>query len=293
MNEREVLQQTQVRSFRISEEVAEKIKRVQGDLKLTQDAALKRMIQAYELEQAKELIPERETEIANFQVKAQEMVEAFLHSLQLNQDAEVRIRAEFVEKLQMRDRAILDYQEKNKELQEKIGDLSDAAEQAHALRTELEQLKEQARVERNDAADRLAEKERLIKTLDARLVVLEKQADGYDELRAERDSLQAKLSAAMADMATAAKDHQIAMERAAFQAEKEKRDAVAEAKAAGAAVEAALRQELHDAKVSAANALKEAEQAAHASDNASAEEIRKLEQENARLREKLAAQKQN
>ena len=74
-------EQPSVRSFRVTDDVMTRFREIQEDLKLTQDGALKMLVDAYELENAKNAIPDRETEISNFQTKASELVEAFILSL--------------------------------------------------------------------------------------------------------------------------------------------------------------------------------------------------------------------
>ena len=93
-------EQASVRSFRITNDVMGRFKELQDEMNLTQDGALKMLVDAYEMEQAKNAIPDRETEICNFQMKGSRFGEAFLHSLQLNQDAEARIRSEVAPSLE-------------------------------------------------------------------------------------------------------------------------------------------------------------------------------------------------
>ena len=79
------------RTLRITDEVMARFNNIKKEMQWTQDTALGMLINAYELEQAKEIIPDREAEIKNFQIKVQELVSAFTHSRQLNMDAEDRV----------------------------------------------------------------------------------------------------------------------------------------------------------------------------------------------------------
>lgn len=281
-------EQTSPRSFRVTDEVMEKLRQIQADFNLTQDAALRHLIETYEFQQAKEQIPSREKEIDNFQRKAQDLMDAFLFSLQLNEDAEERIRAEFGQKLQIQDQAILDYQEKIKDLKaQNTAMLADAAN-AVTLQKELDEAKESARQVKTELEERIAEQKLTIKGLQNDNAMLQIQADGYPELTAERDSLATQLREANQEIKDLKKDHKVEMERAARDAEKAQDAAVAAARAEGDTKVAELKEQLQEARVDAAKALQEAEKAAHEADKAAATEIRKLEQENARLREQLA-----
>lgn len=295
-------EQPQVRSFRVTDEVTEKIKQIQSDLKLTQDAALRRMIQAYEMEQAKEVIPERETEISNFQVKAQELVEAFLYSLQLNQDAEARIRQEFEAELVRNQKTIDNYQSQIEALKAEKALLSEDASRVKTLQAELDAVTEQARRERNDSADRLAEKDRLISSLDGEVVKYKAQAEGYEALKADRDSLASQLRDANEKISTMTKEHEVDLEREGRKADQAKVEAVATAKAEAQVQIDALKDKIAETRVAGEKAVQEAlkvaaedlrkavhevEETAHAADKAAAEEIWKLKMEVQQLREQL------
>lgn len=280
--------QAAVRSFRVTDDVMVKFQGIRDELGLTQDAALAMLVGTYEMEQAKAAIPDRETEIANFQTKAQEMVEAYLHALQLNQDAEARIRAEVQLELATKDRAIADYQEQVRQLKAEKAALGESAALAEGLRAELDAANEQHRQSRNDYEDRLADKSRALKDADARMAMLEIKADGYDELKTDRDALAEQLRDSKQDIKDLKKDHKAELERVTREAEKTLADAVADAKAEGETKASELREQLQESKISAAQALQEAERQAHEADKVAAAEIRMLEQENARLREQLA-----
>lgn len=281
-------EQAVVRSFRVTDDVMTKFQGIRDELGLTQDAALAMLVGAYEMEQAKAAIPDRETEIANFQAKAQEMVEAYLHALQLNQDAEARIRAEVALELSTKDRAIADYQEQVRQLKADKAALGEAETRAKELQAEMDAANEQHRQSRSDYEDRLADKTRALKDADARLSMLEIKADGYDDLKADRDALANQLRDAKQDIKDLKKDHKAELERTAREAEKALDAAVAVAKTEGEARAAELRDKLQQTQIDGAKALQEAERQAHEADKAAAAEIRKLEQENARLREQLA-----
>lgn len=281
-------EQASPRSFRVTDEVMEKIKQIQADFGLTQDAALRHLIETYEFQQAKEQIPSREKEIDNFQRKAQDLMDAFLFSLQLNEDAEERIRAEFGQKLQLQDQAILDYQDKIKDLKATVSALTMDAANAVMLQKELDEAKESARQVKTELEERIAEQKLTIRGLQNDNAMLQIQADGYPELKAERDSMATQLRDANQEIKDLKKDHKVEMERAVRDAEKAQDAAVAAVKAEGEAKVSEMREQLQDARIKAAKDLQAAEKAAHEADNKAAEEIRSLEKVIAGLREQLA-----
>ena len=265
-------EKAEVKSFRVTDEVVAKLKELQGPGCPTTDAVLKMLISTYELEMAKEVIPERKTEISNFQMKAKEMVDAFLFSVQLNEDAEKRIRAEFADRLETQTKTIANYQEQIEVLKGEKKALAEAAAEAKGLQADLDAVTEQARHDRNDAADRLAEKDRLISALDGEVLKYKTQAEGYDDLKADRDSLGERLREANSTIKDLQKDHQMEMERAGMAAQQAQREAVAEATAT-------IREKLDQAK----------EQLAAA--QAEANSLREFKAANDRLHETVGEQK--
>lgn len=70
------------------------------------------MITAYEIQQAQAIITERQMNISDYDTHLQALQRAFLHSLELNKNAESRIRQEFQRQLESKNSIILDLQER-------------------------------------------------------------------------------------------------------------------------------------------------------------------------------------
>jgi hypothetical protein len=274
-------------NFRLNQEDADQFRLFCESMGWNQAQGFTHLMHLLEMDVAKEVIPERKTEISDFEAHANALVAAFLHSLELNQNAEERIRMEFAQEIE-RNKTLLDEKiEQIKELKVQLVDLTGASEQAKQLQKELDAAVDQARHDRLDFEERLADKSRALKDADARVAMLEIKADGYDELKAERDSLDKRLQKAVQDKKDLERDHAAAMERAAREAEKTQEAAVAAVKAAGDAQVEALKNELRDAEIAGARALQAAEKLAHDADLVSAAEIRRLEQVNAKLQMEL------
>lgn len=106
------------RTFRISESVAEKFRAFCSDFD-NQSVALDSLISAYEVQNARAILVDRQTDIADYDTHIQALQNAFLRSLELNENAEQRIRAEFQNMLKSKDEMIMLLQEQNSKLQTK------------------------------------------------------------------------------------------------------------------------------------------------------------------------------
>jgi len=197
----EMKQQAAVRSFRVTDEVMAQFKGIQEEMNLTQDGALKMLVQAYEFEAAKNAIPDRETEIANFQAKAGELVAAFLNALQLNQDAEARARAEVELQMQNKDKTIATLHEKLDGIKAENAKLATVAETAQ---TEIQTLAEDlisARNAENEVRSALADKERIIAMQEQQISTLAEQTAELEDVKAHMSALEENLKTARAELA--------------------------------------------------------------------------------------------
>lgn len=203
-----------VRSFRITDETLNQFKKIQDDKGLTQEAALKSLITTYELEQAKSTIPERETEIANFQTKADELVSAFLHSLQLNLDAESRIRSEFTVQLQSKDETIVDLQQKVAEMKEKNAKISAEMDEAKAANKSISEELSDARTAEFEAKNALSDKERIIAMQTTEIDRLTAEVATIPGLKKETEALRSENSSLQKEKEATERDLQAAKETA-------------------------------------------------------------------------------
>ena len=109
-------EEMKVRSFRISDSVLEKFKAFCNDFD-NQNLALDSLINAYEVQNAKAILVDRQTDIADYDMHIQALQSAFLRSLELNENAERRIRAEFKSLLSSKDEIILQLQSEKTQAQ--------------------------------------------------------------------------------------------------------------------------------------------------------------------------------
>ena len=97
-------------SFRLNTDDAEKFKAFceEGELTAAQGFAV--LMEVMELDRAGRALPARQTEIEHFEQLTKGIVSAFLHSLELNENAESRVREQFSTQLESQNRTIADYQ---------------------------------------------------------------------------------------------------------------------------------------------------------------------------------------
>ena len=110
-------EEMKVRSFRISDSVLEKFKAFCNDFD-NQNLALDSLINAYEVQNAKAILVDRQTDIADYDMHIQALQSAFLRSLELNENAERCIRAEFKSLLSSKDETIMQLQSEKTQAQE-------------------------------------------------------------------------------------------------------------------------------------------------------------------------------
>ena len=114
------MEELKTRSFRISEEVSDKLKAICTEFD-NQNSALDSLIKAYEIQKAKSVIIDRQAEVSDLDTHLQAIQTAFLRSLELNENAEQRIRADFRSLLDSKDEIIIQLQSDNAQLQEQAG----------------------------------------------------------------------------------------------------------------------------------------------------------------------------
>jgi hypothetical protein len=158
-----------VKSIRADDETYEKFKVIASEEFGNQGQCLSTLIGLYELEQSKVTLVERKLEINDFQMHLNKIGELFMTSLKLNQDAEIRVRAEFEGLLESKDRMIIDFQGK-------VDQLTDANEYSTEklkitddeniqLFSENIKIKKEMEIDSKEHSNMMADKDNLNKAL--------------------------------------------------------------------------------------------------------------------------------
>lgn len=183
-------EKAKVFSFRMTPETKKALDAICKETGLTSAMAFERLVELYNLDEAKKVIPSREAEIENFESLLRAISAAFVNSLELNLNAENRIRQTVATELQAKDQAILDYQEqlqelkaKVKEKEEKIKDLAPLEKQLFASELEIKDLQNQLQDQKRylDIAQKTAD-------------TMTDKAEKYDTLLEEKHTVDAALT---------------------------------------------------------------------------------------------------
>lgn len=181
-----------VRSFRISENVAEKFKKISEDFD-NQNAALESLISAYEIHSAKAVLTDRQTDISDYDSHLQAIQSAFLHSLEINENAEKRIRAEFQNLMASKDEMIMMLQ----------GQLETAAADKERAMQTVQELTEKSEQASQEANDQICEYITKLENAEATKKAAERAAEASEASRKELHDIlhdtKEQLSAARAD----------------------------------------------------------------------------------------------
>lgn len=177
------------RSFRISDETTEKFRQLCNDFD-NQNVAMAALISAYEVQQAKAVLTERQTDVSDYDTHLQALQRAFLHSLELNENAESRIRQEFQRQLESKDSIISDLQERIRKAE---SDAERATKQAAITAAETNASVEQAIKENDSLQEKLNSSDKQVSELSARLTSVQSQVTDKQQII---DNLNQKISEA-------------------------------------------------------------------------------------------------
>jgi DNA repair exonuclease SbcCD ATPase subunit len=243
---------TKVYSIRADEEVVSQLKEVTEQFPNASEA-FRSLLAAHEMSRAKEVLKGQETSIDDFQAHADALVRAYISSLDLTAGTEQRIRQEFVERLESKDKTIADLQKRTEEAEKTAKDATIAIEETERRAAERDEeanrqvaeyiaRAEQAQKDKEQAEKnaQIAEQARLEISghLDAVRVQIDealadkKKADARaSELEARITEMQKELTQAISELAKEKEAHaadKSAAEIAKAQAETAKIQAISE-----------------------------------------------------------------
>lgn len=131
------------RSIRAEETVLEQFKELSEQFP-NQSAALESLLNAYKMQTAKAKVVTRQTEIENFDSHLQALSSAFVNSIELAENTEQRIRVEFQQQLESKDKTIMELQSKEEivnatsaELKKKLKEIESETKAEIAAKDEI------------------------------------------------------------------------------------------------------------------------------------------------------------
>lgn len=128
-------------SLRLGEDSVQAFRAWCEENNMSQADGFSNLLKMLELQKTKELIPNRQKEIDNFQALLTALATSFMSSLELNENAEMRIRQVLQRDLEIKDQALSDYQEQLKKEKEKNKVLQDKSVELDSLQDVLAEYK--------------------------------------------------------------------------------------------------------------------------------------------------------
>lgn len=127
-------------NFRIDTESADKFRTFCETEGLSQAQGFAHLLQVLELDRAKTVLSNRENEITDFEMHTKALINAFLNSLEVCNNAEARVREEFAVQLDQKDRTIAEMVQRCKDL---TAERDTAKEESNTLTERLKNVDEE------------------------------------------------------------------------------------------------------------------------------------------------------
>lgn len=188
--------QTQPKSFRITEETANKLKEIASSTGKNQQETLAMLIQVYELQEGKENLSGKRDDIEKFQGLLTSVTRMYMSALEDESNAMTVARSQFEAQLNSKDQVILELQKKNKELQ-KSCDLFCSEKDNYEVQIKNLQRKkdelEREQIQQKEAYDNVLQgKDELLKEKNESILTLQKDLkeikSRYETLLAENQT---------------------------------------------------------------------------------------------------------
>lgn len=226
-------------NFRIRQETADAFRKFCEANGMSQAQGFDHIMEVVALNDAKESIPNRKTEIESFEMHAKALNEAYLRSLEIAEETQARVREEFKTSLDEKDKTIA-------ALQEKIADLKSTNDRMKKDREGIEKLvissqrdAAQAKKEADVAQALSKEKEENSRLILEKLSKAEKELENAEkksnedaeiikQLRAEEEELKSRIDEAEKKLRDEQKDFENQLAVAAKEAELHEMKAVEE-----------------------------------------------------------------
>lgn len=219
-------------NFRIDSNTADRFRNFCEENHLNQAQGFEHVMDVLAMNLAKESVPERKTEIEDFESHVKALMSAFLRSLEINANAENRVHESYKSQLDSKDKQIIQLQEEVRIQKEFANQMSDSFLEEERKRQLAEETMRTAQAQEQKAMSALTDKESLNALLDEKLKEAESKLKEYDTLIASRTELEQQLSAAQQTMIDMQKDAEMAKERAVAASKQEMQQAILEAEKA-------------------------------------------------------------
>lgn len=169
-------------NFRIDQETADKFRAFCEQHGLNQAQGFDHIMQVMELDQTKALVPERLTEIEEFEKAIKKIMQAYLQSIEINAEAEARVREQFMSRLENQEREINRLHQDAFSLKRQKEDADTAAKRAAEVQERIQKdydslIRLQMATEKT-----VKDKENMIESLNLQLAEAVAKGETCDEL---------------------------------------------------------------------------------------------------------------
>ena len=196
-----------VKNIRAPEAVFDRLKTLADESFPSQGAALEALLNSWEIQAAKGAIPNRETDISDFDSHVQAIQRAFIHSLEIAQNADARARDAFRQKVETLDKEKAELRQKLEEAEAKARLAETKAEKANAAALDANARADAAERhaatlekaldgEKANAAAQIVDKEKPAHSLTAQVAELSERARENAAAIGQAENLRAQLAAA-------------------------------------------------------------------------------------------------
>lgn len=172
-------------NIRLSDESGARFKSYCEEEGLSHPQAIDALLAIMELSKSKEALPGRRTDIESFEMHIKALLDAFIHSLEINAEAEERSKLEFISSLESKDRTIIDLQKKIESLEATLTAAENAQQDSEHRATKAEKEAAAAITAAENARCNVMDKEAMVKMLTDNLAEAECKLNDYDKLKVE------------------------------------------------------------------------------------------------------------
>ena len=212
-------------NFRVDQQTAEEFRAFCKEMGFSQAQGFDHLIELVELDKAKSVVSARATEIEDFEQHTKALVSAYLRSIELNENAEARVRDQFESALKSKDSVIVDLQGKIEELKAHDIELEEVKKELAAVQKEKGSIQEEVefwKEQVNKAEEKASDKGRQIALLTEKL----EQIEGADKENKELKAAAAKMQSKIQELENIIADQKNAEKEAALTAKIELSDAL-------------------------------------------------------------------
>lgn len=235
-------------NFRLDEDSADAFRKYCEEQKISHAKGFDHLLEMIKLEQDKDAMPERKTEIEDFESYINKLLAAYRNSLAVNANAEQRVQERFAADISRRDREL-------DELKAELNKLKAEKENAEATAAGAVEAKKVAEKNEKIATDQAeavkksaADQERIIAMLNASVAEKQEKLAGYADLATAEQAAQKKVRELEQELSDIKKDH-------VNEVKALKKDAEMEQERAITAKERELSAKIQDAELRAATLL--------------------------------------